>query len=97
MGERNAPFTRNVYHERNTRLAPEFGSVFISMNGPDQTSARTHTTIAVPGATPAGSGAVARGRRAGAGSGSDPSQATMPTASSRSRVAHVRVSRGIQT
>jgi hypothetical protein len=25
--------------------------VFISMNGPDQASARTHTTIAVPGAT----------------------------------------------
>ena len=35
-----------------TRVPPEFGSVFISMNGPDQASARTHTTIAVPGATP---------------------------------------------
>ena len=35
-----------------TRVPPEFGSVFISMNGPDQAGARTHTTIAVPGATP---------------------------------------------
>jgi hypothetical protein len=34
-----------------TRVKPEFGSVFISMNGPDQATARTHTTIAVPGAT----------------------------------------------
>ena len=35
-----------------TRIAPEFGSVFISMNGDDQASAGTHRTIAVPGATP---------------------------------------------
>ncbi|HLG95800.1 MAG TPA: hypothetical protein VKX49_05765 [Bryobacteraceae bacterium] len=34
-----------------TRIKPEFGSVFISMNGPDQEHARPHTTIAVPGAT----------------------------------------------
>jgi hypothetical protein len=34
-----------------TRVKPEFGSVFISMNGQDAASARTHTTIAVPGAT----------------------------------------------
>ena len=34
-----------------TRVKPEFGSVFISMSGPDQEHARTHTTIAVPGAT----------------------------------------------
>ena len=34
-----------------TRVPPEFGSVFISTNGPDQASAGTHTTIAVPGAT----------------------------------------------
>jgi len=37
--------------EAGTRVAPEYGSVFISMNGADQASARTHTTIAVPGAT----------------------------------------------
>ena len=34
-----------------TRIAPEFGSFFTSVNGPDQASARSHTTIAVPGAT----------------------------------------------
>lgn len=34
-----------------TRVKPEFGSIFISMNGPDAAKARTHTTIAVPGAT----------------------------------------------
>ncbi len=42
----------NEAEANGTRVAPEFGSVFISMNGPDQASARTHTTIAVPGATP---------------------------------------------
>jgi hypothetical protein len=34
-----------------TRVKPEFGSVFYSMDGPDQATARTHVTIAVPGAT----------------------------------------------
>ena len=34
-----------------TRVTPEYGSVWISMNGPDQASARIHTTIAVPNAT----------------------------------------------
>ena len=34
-----------------SRVKPEFGSVFISMNGPDKDHAHTHTTIAVPGAT----------------------------------------------
>ena len=34
-----------------SRVKPEFGSVFISMNGPDKDHARAHTTIAVPGAT----------------------------------------------
>ena len=38
--------------EDGTRVQPEYGSLFISMNGPDQASAGTHTTIAVPGATP---------------------------------------------
>ena len=39
-----------------TRVLPEYGSVFISMNGPDQARARAHTTIAMPGATAASSG-----------------------------------------
>src|SRR5215475_4948176 len=30
---------------------PEFGSVFYNLNGPDQAQARSHVTIAVPGAT----------------------------------------------
>ncbi len=39
-----------------SRVKPEFGSLFISMNGADAASAGTHTTIAVPGATPASIG-----------------------------------------
>jgi hypothetical protein len=35
------------------RVKPEFGSVFYSMNGKDQETARLHVTIAVPGATTA--------------------------------------------
>jgi hypothetical protein len=34
-----------------TRVKPEFGSVWLSMSGPDLAHARIHTTIAVPGAT----------------------------------------------
>ncbi len=34
-----------------TRVRPEYGSVWLTMNGPDQAHARIHTTIAVPGAT----------------------------------------------
>ena len=34
-----------------TRVKPEFGSVWLTMNGADQAHARIHTTVAVPGAT----------------------------------------------
>lgn len=34
-----------------TRIAPEYGSLWISMRGDDQAGAGIHTTIAVPGAT----------------------------------------------
>ena len=34
-----------------TRVKPEFGSVWLTMNGADKDHARIHTTIAVPGAT----------------------------------------------
>ena len=34
-----------------TRVKPEYGSVWLDMNGADQAHARIHTTIAVPGAT----------------------------------------------
>jgi hypothetical protein len=39
-----------------TRVKPEFGSVFYTLNGADQASARLHVTIAVPGATAASLG-----------------------------------------
>ena len=39
-----------------TRVKPEFGSVWYTMNGKDQASARLHVTIAVPGATTASLG-----------------------------------------
>ncbi len=41
----------NAAEENGTRAVPEYGSVWIHMDGPDQASARIHTTIAVPGAT----------------------------------------------
>ena len=34
-----------------TRVKPEYGSVWYHLMGPDREHARTHTTIAVPGAT----------------------------------------------
>lgn len=34
-----------------TRVKPEYGSVFLDLNGPDQEHAHLHITIAVPGAT----------------------------------------------
>ena len=34
-----------------TRAVPEYGSVWIHMDGNDQASARIHSTVAVPGAT----------------------------------------------
>jgi len=39
-----------------TRAKPEFGSVWLTMNGADKDHARVHTTIAVPGATAASMG-----------------------------------------
>ena len=36
-----------------TRVKPEFGSVWYHLQGPDKDHARTHMTIAVPGATTA--------------------------------------------
>lgn len=49
-----------------SRVKPEYGSVFISMNGEDQASGRSHTTIAVPGATTASIGLPDNGRQGGA-------------------------------
>jgi hypothetical protein len=36
---------------KGTRAKPEYGSVWLTMQGPDQEHARVHTTVAVPGAT----------------------------------------------
>lgn len=49
-----------------SRVAPEYGSLWISMNGNDQASAGTHTTIAVPGATTASTGLPDNPRQGGA-------------------------------
>lgn len=52
--------------ENGTRVVPEYGSIWIHMDGNDQTSARIHTTIAVPGATTASIGLPDNGRSGGA-------------------------------
>jgi hypothetical protein len=49
-----------------TRVAPEYASIWISMNGPDQASARSHTTVAVPGATTETTGFPGNGNAGGA-------------------------------
>ena len=42
--------------DSDTRVMSEYGSFFMSMNGPDQASANLHTTIGMPGATTASTG-----------------------------------------
>lgn len=49
-----------------TRVKPEFGSVWYSMSGPDQATARMHITIAVPGATAASLGIPDNNKMGGA-------------------------------
>ena len=49
-----------------TRVKPEYGSMFISMSGPDQEHARIHTTIAVPGATTQSTGLPDNPKQGGA-------------------------------
>ncbi len=49
-----------------TRVKPEFGSVWLTMNGPDQARARIHTTIAVPGATAQSMGLPDNNKQGGA-------------------------------
>lgn len=49
-----------------SRVAPEYGSLWISMNGEDEEGARTHTTIAVPFATTESTGLPDNGREGGA-------------------------------
>jgi hypothetical protein len=49
-----------------TRVKPEFGSVWYTIRGPDQASARLHVTIAVPGATSASLGLPDNPKQGGA-------------------------------
>jgi len=48
-----------------SRVKPEFGSVFYTMSGADQKSARVHTTVAVPGATAQSLGLPDNGKMGG--------------------------------
>lgn len=49
-----------------SRVKPEYGSAFISMDGADQATARTHITLAVPGATTASTGLPDNNKQGGA-------------------------------
>jgi hypothetical protein len=49
-----------------TRVKPEYGSAFISMDGADQATARSHITIAVPGATTQSTGLPDNNKQGGA-------------------------------
>lgn len=49
-----------------SRVKPEYGSVWYSMSGKDQSSARLHITIAVPGATAASTGLPDHNKQGGA-------------------------------
>jgi hypothetical protein len=48
-----------------TRIKPEYGSVWFHLQGPDQEHARTHMTIAVPGATMKTTGLPESGQQGG--------------------------------
>jgi hypothetical protein len=48
-----------------SRVKPEYGSVWLTMNGPDQARARIHTTVAVPGATAQSMGLPDNSRQGG--------------------------------
>jgi hypothetical protein len=48
-----------------TRAKPEYGSVWLTMNGADKDHARIHTTIAVPGATAQSTGIPSDNKQGG--------------------------------
>jgi len=52
--------------ENGTRIMSVFGSPWLTVSGDNQASARTHTTIAMPGATEASTGFPESGRGGGA-------------------------------
>jgi hypothetical protein len=49
-----------------TRVKPEYGSVWFHLNGPDKDHARSHMTVALPGATTATTGLPDNPRQGGA-------------------------------
>ena len=49
-----------------TRVKPEYGSTWRSVSGPDAAHTRTHTTVAVPGATTASTGLPDNPKQGGA-------------------------------
>lgn len=49
-----------------TRVKPEYGSVWWHLSGPDKDHARSHMTVALPGATTASTGLPDNGRGGGA-------------------------------
>jgi len=55
----------NAQEKEGTRVKPEFGSVWYHLSGPDRDHARTHITIAVPGATTQSMGLPENGRGGG--------------------------------
>ncbi len=55
----------NDQEKNGTRVKPEFGSVWYHLMGPDKEHARTHMTIAVPGATMQTMGLPENGRGGG--------------------------------
>jgi hypothetical protein len=64
-----------------TRVQPEFGSVWMSMNGESQAAAGTHTTFAAPNATTASLGFPENGRSGGIwimGAGTDAAHLMIP-------------------
>ena len=63
---RSNDFDIDAAEANGTRVKPEFGSVFYSLNGPDLARARMHVTIAVPGATAASLGLPDNNKMGGA-------------------------------
>jgi hypothetical protein len=49
-----------------SRVKPEYGSVWYMLNGPDQATARPHTTVALPGATAQSTGLPDNPKQGGA-------------------------------
>ena len=62
----NAEAILDAAEANGTRVEPEYGAVWIHMDGPDQGSARIHTTVAVPGATTESTGLPDNPRQGGA-------------------------------